>query len=123
MLDLQTTNKDNLPPTTNKDNCSLVLEPQRKISTELNQVLSTTKRGMWTYEALELIIDGIDNETYSLRRANKAWNIPMNSIFDLLNGKTKSRKMGQGGVFMEKKDVTIIAWTLTMGECGLSTSL
>ncbi len=31
--------------------------------------------------------------------------------------------MGPRGVFIEKKDVTVIKWTLNIQECGLSTSL
>ncbi len=44
---------------------------------------------MWTYEALELTMDAIENGTYSLERVSKAWNILMSSISDHLNGKTK----------------------------------
>jgi hypothetical protein len=76
---------------------------------------STTRIGMWTIEALELAMDVVENGTYSLWRANMAWNIPMNSIFYHLNGKTRSRKMGLGGVLIEKKDATMIAYTLAMG--------
>jgi hypothetical protein len=32
-------------------------------------------------------------------------------------------KMGPGIVLTEEKDATMITWTLTMGECGLSISL
>jgi hypothetical protein len=49
---------------------------------------------MWIDEALELIMDVVENGTYYLQRANMAWNIPMNSISDHLNGKTRSKKMG-----------------------------
>jgi len=31
--------------------------------------------------------------------------------------------MGPKGVLIEEKDETMIAWKLTMGECGLSISL
>ncbi len=78
---------------------------------------------MWIDEALELTMDVVANGTYSLQRAIMAWNIPMSSIYDHLNGKTRSNKMGPEGVLTEKEDVTMIAWTLTMGECGLSISL
>jgi hypothetical protein len=53
MLDLQIVNKDNLPLVVNKENCPLVSEPQNERSTQLNQVPSTTRKGMWTNEALE----------------------------------------------------------------------
>jgi len=64
---------------------------------------SITKRGMWIDETLELEMDAIENGTFSLRRANKAWNIPMGSIFNQLNGKTRSRKMGLRGVLLKKR--------------------
>ncbi len=51
----------------------------------MNQVLLTTTRDMWTYEALELAMDVVENGTYSLRKASKAWNIPMSFVFDYLN--------------------------------------
>ncbi len=53
----------------------------------------------------------------------KAWNIPMNSISNHLNGKPISRKLGLGGVLIEEDDATMITWTLAMGECELSVSL
>jgi hypothetical protein len=44
----------------------------------------------------------------------------MNSLADHLNGKTKSMKMGLGGVLT---NAIMITWTLAMQECGLSISL
>jgi hypothetical protein len=70
---------------------------------------STTKRGMWTNEALDLTMDVVENGTYSLWRANRAWNIPMSSIYDHLNGNTRSKKMRPGGVLIEEEDVAMIA--------------
>jgi hypothetical protein len=86
-------------------------------------VPSTTRKGMWTDEALELTMDVVENGTYSLQRASMAWNILMSSISDHLNGKTRSKKMGPEVVLIKKEDVVMITWTLTMVECGLSTSL
>jgi hypothetical protein len=57
---------------------------------------------------LEAIMDVVERETHSLRRANKSWNIPMSSTTDHLNGKTRSRKMGPRGVLTRKKDVVVI---------------
>jgi hypothetical protein len=39
-----------------------------------------TRRGMWIDETLEVVMDVIERGTHSLRRANKSWNIPMNSL-------------------------------------------
>jgi len=48
-------------------------------------------------------MDVVGNGTYSLWRTNKAWNIPTSSIFDHLNGITKSRKMRPRGTSLLKK--------------------
>jgi hypothetical protein len=111
MLELQGVNKDNLPLKANKEYFLPTSEPQNKrLVPQLNQMLSTTKRGMWTNEALEATMDVIERRTYSLRKASNSWNILMNSLFYHLNGKTKSMKMELGGVCIRK-------------ECGLSISL
>jgi hypothetical protein len=65
----------------------------------------------------------VERGTLSLKRISKSWNILMSSIADHLNGKTRSRKMGLGGVLTKKEDVVMIKWTLNMQECGLSISL
>ncbi len=78
---------------------------------------------MWMDEALEIAMDVVERGTHSLRRANMPWNIPMSSLSNHLNGKTRSRNMGPRRVFIEKGDSTMIAWTLAMQECGLSISL
>jgi hypothetical protein len=40
-------------------------------------------------------MDVVERGTHSLRKVNKSWDIPMNSITNHLNGKTIFRKMGQ----------------------------
>jgi transposase-like protein len=109
MLDLQVvdlaSNKENLLPT---------LSTQRKRLAQLNYVPSTTRRSMWTNETLKVAMDVIKRRTHSLKRANKSWNIPTNSFFYHLNGKTKSKKMALGGVLIKEEDATMITWTLAM---------
>ncbi len=78
---------------------------------------------MWTNEVLKVAMDAIKRGTHSLRKANKSWNIPMNSLVNHLHGKTKSRKMGPRGVLIEEENVVAIKWTLDMQECELSISL
>ncbi len=78
---------------------------------------------MWTNEALKEAMDAIEKRTYSIKRANKSWNILMSSLVDHLNERTKSKKMGLGGVLTKEEDVAMTTWTLTMQECGLSISL
>ncbi len=67
-------------------------------------------------------MDVIERGTYSIMKANKSLNIQMSSLFDHLNEKSKSKKMGLIGV-LTKEDVVVITWTLTMQEYGLSISL
>jgi hypothetical protein len=68
-------------------------------------------------------MDVVERRIHSSRKANKSWNIPMSSFFDHINGKTRSQKMGLGGVFTKVEDSTMITWTLITRECGLSVSL
>jgi hypothetical protein len=49
---------------------------------------------MWMDETLETTMDAIERGTNSLKKASRSWNIPMNSFFDHLNGKTRSKNMG-----------------------------
>ncbi len=79
-------NKENLPPTLNPRS--------KKLAPQLNRMPSKTKRGTWTNETLEATMDVVERGTHSLRRANRSWNIPMNSLVDHLNGESKS-KWGQ----------------------------
>jgi hypothetical protein len=58
---------------------------------------------MWTNETLKATMDVVERGTHSLRRVNRLWNIPMNSLIDHLNGKTKSRKMGLKGMLIKKR--------------------
>jgi len=78
---------------------------------------------MWTDYALGTTMDVVEKWIHSLRRANRAWNIPLSSLSNHLNGKTKSIKMGPRGVLIAKKGAKVIKWTLAMQECGLSINL
>jgi len=65
---------------------------------------SKTERSIWTDETLKATMEVIERGTYSLRRPSKSWNIPMNSLANHLNGKTKSRKMGPRGVLTKEEE-------------------
>jgi hypothetical protein len=63
-MDLQAIN-----PRSNKENLPPSFHPQRRRSApQLNQVPSTTRRDMWTNEALEIAMDVVERRTHSLRR-------------------------------------------------------
>jgi hypothetical protein len=55
--------------------------------------------------------------------ANKFWGKLVISFFDHLNGKTRSKKIGPPNVLTDEEDETIVAWVLSMQECGLSITL
>jgi hypothetical protein len=44
----------------------------------------------------------------SLQKVAMYWNIPLTSLSNHLNGRTKSRKVGPQGVLIEQKDVAIV---------------
>jgi hypothetical protein len=68
---------------------------------------SKLRRGMWTNEALEEAMDAIERRTHAIRRVSKSWNIPMNSLINHLNGRTKFGKMGLRGVLIKEEDTTM----------------
>jgi hypothetical protein len=44
---------------------------------------------MWTHEALKVRMYVVERGTCSLKRAIRSWNIPLNLLFDHMNGKTR----------------------------------
>jgi hypothetical protein len=84
----------------NKENLRLELASNNRIlAIPLNQTFATCKRGtLWIYDALETTMDVVERRTYSLRKISKIWNIILSSLFDHLNGRNKSRKVGLGEV-------------------------
>jgi hypothetical protein len=62
---------------------------------------------MWTNETLETTMDFVERRTRLLRKANKSWNIPMSSLINHLDGKTRFGKMGPRGVLIEEEDVLV----------------
>jgi hypothetical protein len=49
-----------------------------------------------------------------LRKVSRYYNIPLTSLSNHLNGRTKSRKMGLTSVLIEIKDGAIVSWVLNM---------
>jgi hypothetical protein len=104
MLDLQAINNENVSPILELKNIRSIMDKDLK----LNQVYTISKKGMWTNETLKMVMDVIERGTYLLRRTNKSWNIPLNSLSNHLKDKTRSKKIGPKCVFIEKKDVGMI---------------
>jgi hypothetical protein len=62
-------------------------------------------------------------DTY-LRKDAKYWNIPLPSLLDHLNGRTRFRKVGPQGVLIEQGDIeAIVIWVLNMQKVGLFVNL
>jgi hypothetical protein len=54
----------------------------------------------------------------SLKRASRLFNIPLTSLSNPLNGKTRFSKVGPLGVLSNEKEVIVI-WILGMQACRL----
>jgi hypothetical protein len=66
-------------------------------------MFSKIRKGIWTNGALKTTMDVVEKGTHSLSRVSRLWNIPMSSLINHLNGKTKSKEMGLGGVLTKKR--------------------
>jgi len=58
----------------------------------VNRVPPKKKRGKWTDldQSLEEVMEAIERGTHSLKKTSRSWNIPINSLFDHLNGNTRN---------------------------------
>jgi hypothetical protein len=66
--------------------------------------------GKWTNQQFKEAIDiYVKSEKTFLRKVNTFWNVPFTSLFNHLNGKTRSKKMEPPSVLIERDDGTIIA--------------
>jgi hypothetical protein len=73
-----------------------------------------TKKSKWIFQTLKKLLRFVKKMTHSLRKVNQSWNIPLLSILDYLNGKTRSRKMGPNVVLTYKSVVTQIRATTSV---------
>jgi hypothetical protein len=92
-------------------------------STRTNRISNATKRAKWIDQHLENVMDAMEIRHTSFRKATKYWNIPLTSLSNQLNGRTKSKKMGSQGVLIEHEDAIIVTWVLKMQIVGLSITL
>ncbi len=75
---------------------------------KINRKPITRLRGTWTIKALEEVIEAIEVGKCSMQGASRSWNIPLSSLCDYLNGRLSNKKMGPGGVFIDKEDVVSV---------------
>ncbi len=64
--------------------------------------------GTWTTEALEEAIKAIKVGKCFVQGASRSWNIPLRSLCDHLNGWTRIKIMGLGGVFIDGEDAVVV---------------
>lgn len=82
-----------------------------------------TGKVKWINEALEEVMDAIESDNTTLRKASRFWSIPLNSLFNHLNGKTWTKKVKVNGILTTKEDVIVITWILAMQKVGLSINI
>lgn len=80
----------------------------------INKSLLTTKTNKWTNEALDEVMDVDEWKTCSLKRASRSRNIPMSSLSNHLNGKTRFLNVQLANVLTNEKDIIIFVWTLVI---------
>jgi hypothetical protein len=51
-------------------------------------------RRKWIDEALEEVMDAIEGDNTTVKKASRLWSIPLNSLSNHLNGKTRTMKVG-----------------------------
>jgi hypothetical protein len=73
-------NKENIPP-------KIALKVDK--STKRNKVPTLTQQGRWTSEALEEVMNVVKICEASLMKVSKFWYIPLTSLSNHLNGKTR----------------------------------
>jgi len=107
VVDHQAMDKDNVPPQTRSK-----MTTQRP--TRTNKVLIINPRSEWSNESLETTMDVVERGITSLRGANKFWGIPITSLSNHLNGKSKSKQIGPLGVLRKEEDDVVITCVLSM---------
>jgi hypothetical protein len=53
-------------------------------------------------------MDVVECGNKTLRQASRLWNIPLSSLSNHLNGKTRTKKIGVGGILIVKEDVVVV---------------
>jgi hypothetical protein len=96
-------------PTPNAKNILLAPTTQTNRARKVNKSPHLHPRGTWVVETLEKSMDIIQKRHFSMKRANQHWHIPLTSLSDHLNGKTRSRKVRPQGIVTNEKDVTMVA--------------
>ncbi len=81
---------------------------------KVNKQTNTSKWGKWTNQQLENAMNVMERGHTFLRKIVKYWNIPLNSLLDHLNGRTRCRKVGPQSVLIEEEDEVMVTWVLNM---------
>jgi hypothetical protein len=84
--------------------------PTIPINIKLNRVSIVLPRDKWIDQELEDTMNAMEKGHISLMKANKNWNIPLTSLSNDLNGKTKTKTRGPTSLLTNQEDEAIIAW-------------
>jgi hypothetical protein len=101
-------------PNTNQENIPPKLDPIHK-PTNATKIPTMSVKRQWTNEAHEEAMDAIKCGKKTLRQANRLWSIFLSFLFNHLNGKTRTRKVGVGEILIVEEDVVVVTWILAMG--------
>jgi len=66
---------------------------------------------------------GHGKATNTMKKTNRNWGISLFILGNHLNGRTRSRRIGFGGVLTDEENVAIVKWVLTMQKVGLPITL
>jgi hypothetical protein len=96
-------------PNTNQENIPPKLDPIRK-PTRATRTPTMSVKGQWTNEAYEETMYVVECGNKTLKQTSRLWSILLSFLFNYLNGKTWTRKVGVGGILIVEKDVVIVTW-------------
>jgi hypothetical protein len=73
-----------------------------------------SERGKWIDETLKKTMDAIGNDNITLRKVSRLWSIPLSSLSNHLNDRTRTKKVRIEKVLITKEDAKIVTWILTI---------
>jgi hypothetical protein len=73
--------------------------------------------GLWTDEQLAAAMRAVDLGE-KVQQVARLFDIVASSLFDHINGKTLTRKRGQGGVLSVSEEEELVAYTMKMADLG-----
>ncbi len=98
---------------TNQENITHKSNPIRKLP-RAYKIPIVSGRGEWIDETLKETMDVIGNDNIAFRKVNRLWSIPLSSLSNQLNGKTRTKKVRIEKVLLTKEDARKVTWILAI---------